>query len=70
MNLLKWLFGSRKPALNKPVVSGSLQSEKITEDAPIENKTDWKYTCHKCGKGNNDTILAAIHRDYCNGNER
>lgn len=23
MNLLKWLFGSRKPALNKPVVSGS-----------------------------------------------
>ena len=24
MKLLKWLFGSRKPALNKPVVSGSL----------------------------------------------
>jgi hypothetical protein len=23
MKLLKWLFGSRKPALNKPVVSGS-----------------------------------------------
>lgn len=24
MNLLKMLFGSKKPALNKPVVSGSL----------------------------------------------
>ena len=24
MNLLKWLFGSKKPALNKPVVSGSV----------------------------------------------
>lgn len=23
MKLLKWLFGSRKPALNKPVVSSS-----------------------------------------------
>ena len=24
MKLLKWLFGSRKPTLNKPVVSGSV----------------------------------------------
>jgi hypothetical protein len=27
MELLKWLFGSRKPALNKPVVSGSFFKE-------------------------------------------
>ena len=27
MNLLKMLFGSRKPALNKPVVSGSFFKE-------------------------------------------
>lgn len=33
MNLLKMLFGSRKPALNKPVVSGSLSfKEQMVND--------------------------------------
>ena len=33
MKLLKWLFGSRKPALNKPVVSGSLSfKEQMKQD--------------------------------------
>ena len=33
MNLLKMLFGSRKPALNKPVVSGSLSfKEQMKQD--------------------------------------
>ena len=33
MNLLKWLFGSRKPALNKPVVSSSLSfREQMKQD--------------------------------------
>ena len=33
MKLLKWLFGSRKPALNKPVVSGSISfKEQMKQD--------------------------------------
>ena len=33
MKLLKWLFGSRKPTLNKPVVSGSLSfKEQMRQD--------------------------------------
>ena len=52
MKLLKWLFGSRKPALNKPVVSGSLlvRSLKLLEemidnhDADAVRMTDVHYT--------------------------
>jgi hypothetical protein len=35
MKLLKWLFRSRKPALNKPVVSGSLHNPNFGIDNPI-----------------------------------
>ena len=56
MKLLKWLFGSRKPALNKPVVSGSLtpfgESIKLLRDladlqngAPLEKyRQEWEET--------------------------
>lgn len=48
-----------QPHLPQTDVSGSLHSESDS------SKEIWKYTCLKCGKGNNDTILAAIHKDYC-----
>jgi len=56
MKLIKWLFGSRKPALNKPVVSGSLtpfgESIKLLRDladlqngAPLEqHRQEWEET--------------------------
>jgi hypothetical protein len=53
------LIKPRQPHLPQTNVSGSLHSESDTL------KEIWKYTCSKCGKGNNDTILAAIHKDYC-----
>lgn len=40
MKLLKWLFGSRKPALNKPVVSGSYFS---VEYYPLTKRYYPKY---------------------------
>ena len=47
MNLLKWLFGSKKPALNKPVVSGSvvLVGDVLTETQI--NRALIYYTKHK-----------------------
>ena len=36
MNILKMLFGSRKPALNKPVVSGSVYRYPMTYDQPCQ----------------------------------
>lgn len=59
MKLLKWLFGSMKPALNKPVVSGSLtpfgESIKLLRDladlqngAPLErHRKEWEETMEK-----------------------
>lgn len=56
MNILKMLFGSRKPALKKPVVSGSLtpfgESIKLLRDladlqngAPLEqHRQEWEET--------------------------
>lgn len=56
MNILKMLFGSRKAALNKPVVSGSLtpfgESIKLLRDladlqngAPLEqHRQEWEET--------------------------
>jgi hypothetical protein len=56
MKLLKWLFGSRKPALNKPVFSGALtpfgESIKLLRDladlqngAPLEqHRKEWEET--------------------------
>lgn len=56
MKLLKWLFGSRKPALNKPDVSCSLtpfgESIKLLRDladlqngAPLEqHRQEWEET--------------------------
>jgi len=46
MNLLKWLFWSRKPALNKPVVSGSaIECEKHSWVKMAKGR--W---CEKCNK--------------------
>ncbi len=35
MELLKWLFGSRKPALNKPVVIGQFAVSEILSEVQI-----------------------------------
>ena len=44
MKLLKWLFGSRKPALNKPVVRRMLNFERpIDERIAILEMLLWKY---------------------------
>jgi len=58
MNLLKMLFGSRKPALNKPVVSGSLPN------------TD--FVCGKCKSWGCNTLMGLFeHREQCvGGNDR
>lgn len=58
------LFGSRKPALNKPVVSGSLRI--ITEDDVMNHcrNNPVSFMCKNCG----DTYNAvAVSRQYCNG---
>lgn len=59
MNILKMLFGSRKPALNKPAVSGSLtpfgESIKLLRDladlqndAPLEqHRQEWEETMYQ-----------------------
>lgn len=52
MKLLKCLFGSRKPALNKPVVSGSASNigdEKEYWDAMMADYNT-QITCTKTGK--------------------
>ncbi len=49
MNLLKMLFGSRKPALNKPVVSGSVYRYPMTYDQPCQ--IDCRVTSCKFYKG-------------------
>ena len=43
MNILKMLFGSRKPALNKPVVSGSA-SPKANPYTLVWYMADWSKT--------------------------
>ena len=44
MKLLKWLFGSRKPALNKPVVRRMLNFERqIDERIAVLEMLLWKY---------------------------
>lgn len=44
MKILKWLFGSRKPALNKPVVRRMLNFERpIDERIAILEMLLWKY---------------------------
>jgi hypothetical protein len=44
MKLLKWLFGNRKPALNKPVVRRMLNFERqIDERIAILEMLLWKY---------------------------
>ena len=54
MKLLKWLFGTRKPTLNKPVVSGSVFCEACREDEAIkvrvlnEEHTKDRWLCKEC----------------------
>ena len=52
MRLVKWLFGSRKPALNKPVVSGSasnIGNENEYWDAMMAD-SNTQITCTRTGK--------------------
>lgn len=63
MNILKMLFGSRKAALNKPVVSGSKDPKDYTKD---KLSTGWESDntyCNVCMKstGHNEFMS-----DICN----
>ena len=78
MKLLKWLFGSRKPALNKPVVSGSniktycggkYEISRAYED--LVNKENIHITSvsitrvdHDGGRGYVDNYMIAVSYDY------
>ena len=58
MKLLKRLFGSRKPALNKPVVSGSVFKGDCDKNihwyVGIYSQGQWIYNkCAYCGKRQN-----------------
>lgn len=48
MNLLKWLFGSRKPALNKPVVSGNCNQYDAHEQLLTEKVIEMLKTKPEC----------------------
>ena len=48
MKLIKWLFGSRKPALNKPVVSGSCNQYNAHQQLLVERVIDILKTKPEC----------------------
>jgi len=48
MKLIKWLFGSRKPALNKPVVSGICNQYNAHQQLLVEKVIDILKTKPEC----------------------
>lgn len=78
MKLLKWLFGSRKPTLNKPVVrlsniktycGGKYEISRAYED--LVNKENIHITSvsitrvdHDGGRGYVDNYMIAVSYDY------
>jgi hypothetical protein len=68
MKLLKWLFGSRKPALNKPVVIGSCSTEyKLGDelDLEMENNTVEKVTVVKITP--HPEVKGSVYYEFSNG---
>ena len=68
MNLLKMLFGSRKPALNKPVVIGSSSTEyKLGDELELEmeNNTIEKVTV--VGITPHPEVKGSVYYEFSNG---
>ena len=61
MNLLKWLFLSRKPALNKPDVSGAFAKNTTTLN---ERQWDNAYTFYFNHKDHIDNMISDTKLAY------